>query len=160
MLKVVSNTTPIISLLKINRLELLKELYGQIYIPHAVFEEIEAGKFKSFYRNLSALSWIQIMYVKSKHAPNFFPVLDAGEAEAILLASEMNTDLIIIDERLGRLYAKYVNLKTTGTLGILLKAKEKGLIGSIKPMIEKLQENDFYMSKSLVRQILKLANEI
>ncbi len=70
----------------------------------------------------------------------------------------MNADLIVIDERLGRLYAKYANLKTTGTPGILLKAKEKGFIGSIKPMIEKLQENEFYMSNSLVRQILKLGD--
>jgi predicted nucleic acid-binding protein len=60
MLKVVSNTTPIISLLKIDKLHILKDLYGEILIPQEVFNEIEAGKSKEFYVNLSKIDWITI----------------------------------------------------------------------------------------------------
>ena len=60
MLKVVSNTTPIISLLKIGKLNIFKDLYGEIFIPQEVFNEIEAGKNKEFYTDLSKIDWIKI----------------------------------------------------------------------------------------------------
>lgn len=78
MLKVVSNTTPIISLLKLNRLDLLQKLYSQIYIPNAVFEEIEAGKTKEYYKDLSTINWIIITDIQNKQAVNSFIDLDAG----------------------------------------------------------------------------------
>jgi predicted nucleic acid-binding protein len=59
--KIVSNTTPIISLLKLNRLQLFQELYDQIYIPTAVYNEIEAGKTKKFYKDLAIIEWINIV---------------------------------------------------------------------------------------------------
>ena len=101
MLKVVSNTTPIISLLKLNKLDLLKQLYSQIFIPLAVYNEIEAGKAKGFYKDLSKFDWIKIVEVKDKPAIKYFLDLDSGEAEAIVLATELNADLIVLDEKLG-----------------------------------------------------------
>ena len=65
MLKVVSNTTPIISLLKIDKLEIIKNLYGEIFIPQEVFYEIEAGKNKAFYTDLSKIDWIKIEKINS-----------------------------------------------------------------------------------------------
>lgn len=99
--KVVSNTTPIISLLKLNKLYFLKQLYKEIYIPLAVFNEIEAGKGKEFYKDLAQIDWINIIEVENKLAVKSFLDLDSGEAEALVLASELNADLIIIDEKLG-----------------------------------------------------------
>jgi len=125
MLKVVSNTTPIISLLKLNKLDLLKQLYSQIFIPLAVYNEIEAGKAKGFYKDLSKFDWIKIVEVKDKPAIKYFLDLDSGEAEAIVLATELNADLIVLDEKLGRFHAKNADIKITGTIGILLKAGEK-----------------------------------
>ena len=93
MLKVVSNTTPIISLLKLSKLEILKDLYGQICIPFAVYREIEAGKSKGYYQDLLQVDWILISKVANRQTVMSFPDLDAGEAEAIVLAVEINADL-------------------------------------------------------------------
>ncbi|MFO8240419.1 MAG: hypothetical protein R6T90_05425 [Dissulfuribacterales bacterium] len=82
--KVVSNTTPIISLLKLNRLELLQNIYNQIYIPTAVYNEIEAGKTKGYYKDLSKVDWINIIEIQDKQVLKYFLDLDAGEAEAIV----------------------------------------------------------------------------
>ncbi|MCB0691504.1 MAG: hypothetical protein KDC16_07660 [Saprospiraceae bacterium] len=68
MLKIVSNTTPIISLLKLNRLDLLQKLYKQVYIPTAVFIEIEAGKAKGYYKDLSKIDWIYISNIQDEKA--------------------------------------------------------------------------------------------
>lgn len=159
MLKVVSNTTPIISLLKLNRLDLLKQLYKQIYIPTAVFNEIEAGKEKGFYKDLSSVNWINILEIKDKISVKYFLDLDSGEAEAIVLATELKADLIIIDEKLGRFHAKHANLKVSGTIGILLKAKTAGLIKEIKPLLIELTEKKVWIDEKLKREILEKAGE-
>ncbi len=157
--KVVSNTTPIISLLKLNRLDLLKQLYGQILIPLAVFREIEAGKTKGYYKDLSKIDWISIVEIKDKKSVKYLLDLDQGEAEAIVLATEFNADLIILDERLGRFYAKHAELKVTGTIGVLIKAKNEGLIESVKPMIEELVKKEVWISDKLKSEILKKTGE-
>lgn len=160
MLKVVSNTTPIISLLKLNRLDLLKDLYSQIYIPNAVYQEIEAGKTKGYYKDLAKISWVNIVEINDEHAIKYFLDLDLGEAEAIVLATELKADLIIIDEKLGRFHAKHANLKLTGTIGVLLKAKAKGLIAELKPLLNQLTNNKVWISESLKNVILRKAGEL
>jgi predicted nucleic acid-binding protein len=126
--KVVSNTTPIISLLKIGKLEILKDLYNEIYIPQEVFSEIEAGKHKKYYLNLLELEWIKIEQIQDRKSIAYFLDLDKGEAEAIVLATESEADLILLDESLGRFHAKHTGLRVTATIGILVKAKKQGLI--------------------------------
>ncbi|MFA5420040.1 MAG: DUF3368 domain-containing protein [Bacteroidales bacterium] len=159
MLKVVSNTTPIISLLKLNQLDLLRQLYTQIYIPIAVYDEIEVGKAKGFYKDLSNVDWIIILEIKDKQAVKYFLDLDSGEAEAIVLATVLDADLIILDEKLGRFHAKHADLKVTGTIGILLKAKSKGLIEKLKPLLNELTEKDVWIKEKLKQEILEKANE-
>jgi predicted nucleic acid-binding protein len=158
--KVVSNTTPLLSLLKINQLDLLKHLYGCIYIPEAVYKEIEAGKNKKFYQDLSKIEWIKIVKIRDQKALKYFLDLDSGEAEAIVLATELMADLIIIDEKLGRFHAKHAELKITGTIGVLLKAKSEGLIDRIKPLLNELIEMDIWISDKLKNEILEIAREI
>ncbi len=101
--KIVSNTTPILSLLKIGKLEILKDLYQEIIIPQEVFYEIEAGKSKDFYTDLSKIDWIKIEKITNEKSLSYFLDLDKGEAEAIILASEKDADLIILDESLGEI---------------------------------------------------------
>lgn len=160
MLKVVSNTTPIISLLKLSKLDLLQKLYGEINIPKAVYEEIEAGKQKMFYQNLAKISWINILEIENKQALNYFIDLDKGEAEAIILATEINADLTIIDEKLGRFYAKNTGLKITRTIGTLLKAKTKGFVKEIKPLIIELEKQNVWFSNTFINQVLSKAGEL
>ncbi len=159
MLKIVSNTTPIISLLTIGKFTILKDLYQKIIIPKAVFDEIENGKDKSYYINLSKIDWIEIKEIKDKKSPAYFLDLDKGEVETIILANEIDADLVIIDEKLGRFHAKHANLKITGTLGILLKAKREGKIENMKPLLNKLKENGIWLSDKLIEQVIKLAGE-
>ena len=157
--KVVSNTTPIISLLKIDKLHVLKELYGVIYLPLEVFNEIEAGKNKDFYVDLSKFEWIKIQKIKNKKSLSYFLDLDKGEAEAIVLATEIGADLIILDETLGRFHAKHAGLKVTGTLGILLKAKQLGFVSELKSLLLELRIKGIWLSDHLIEEMLKLANE-
>lgn len=159
MRKVVSNTTPLISLMKLSKLELLKDLYKEISIPFAVFQEIEAGRNKAFYQDLSAIAWIKIHEIKDKKALKYFLELDTGEAEAIVLANEIGADLTILDEKLGRFHAKHADLQVTGTIGILLKAKSMGLIPAIKPLLQELIDKDVWISGTLMNEILQKANE-
>ena len=160
MLKVVSNTTPIISLLKINQLEVLQELYKEIYVPNEVFQEVEAGKSKNFYEDLSKLEWVNIVKIKDEVAVKSFIDLDAGEAEAIILASEINADLIILDEKLGRLYATNMGLRITGTIGVLIKAKQSGLLSNIRPLIDELINQGIWINEKLKHEVLKIVGEI
>ena len=159
MRKVVSNTTPFISLLKVGKLGILKELYQEIFIPYEVYLEIEAGKNKEYYTDLTKVEWIRIVKIQSEKSLLFFLDLDKGEAEAIVLANEMNADLIILDETLGRFHAKHIGLNVTGTIGILLKAKENGIIDKIKPILNKLLQNGIWLSEKLISQTLTIASE-
>lgn len=159
MLKIVSNTTPLISLLKLSRLDILRELYGQVFIPTAVYIEIEAGKHKDYYQDLSKLDWIKIIPVEDKQAVKYFLDLDAGEAEAIVLATELGADLVILDEKLGRYYAKHADLTVTGTIGVLIKAKREGLINELKPLLIELISKDVWISNKLINEILSQIGE-
>ncbi len=158
--KVVADTTPIISLLKLNRLELLHRLYKHIYIPFAVYKELEAGKSKAFYKEISEIDWMHIQKIQNKQAVKYFLDLDAGEAEAIVLATELNADLIILDEKLGRFHAKRADLKVTGTIGILIKAKSEGLVEKLKPLLDELTKKDVWISEKLKNVVLKKVGEI
>ena len=157
--KVISNTTPILSLLKINKLDLLKELYEKVTIPFAVFQEIENGKEKQYYQDLTLLSWIEIAEIKNPESRAYFTDLDSGEAEVLILAKEQNADLVIMDEIMGRRFAKQLEFNLTGTIGILLKAKEKGLINSVSELLTELKEKGTWLNPKLISSIRKLSKE-
>ncbi|MEX2427157.1 MAG: DUF3368 domain-containing protein [Bacteroidales bacterium] len=159
MLKVVSNTTPIISLLKLSRLDILKDLYSEIFVPFAVYQEIEAGRSKSYYQDLKKIDWIKIVDIQDKNSLKYFLDLDAGEAEAIVLATELGAGLIIIDEKLGRFHAKHAGLKVTGTIGLLIKSKNQGIIKSLKPLLLELTDKEVWIGEKLLEEILKQVNE-
>lgn len=115
--EIISDTTPLTALLKIGCLDILREIYGQVSVPEAVFQEMEAGKKKPYYTDISKLDWINIRQIGDRGALSYFFDLDRGEAETIVLALECKAYLVIIDETLGRKLAIAANLKVTGTLG-------------------------------------------
>lgn len=134
-------------------------MYGEISIPQEVFNEIEAGKNKEFYIDLSTIGWIKIQNIQNEKSLSFFLDLDKGEAESIVLATEKEADLVIIDESLGRFHAKNANLKVTGTMGVLIKAKQLGLITELKPLLSELRTKSVLLRDSFIEEVLKLANE-
>jgi len=85
--------------------------------------------------------------------------MDLGEVETIVLASEMNADWVLMDEKKGRRKLSQLKIPKIGTLGILLKAKELGLVSALKPEIEELQRSGFSISTLLVEEILAAARE-
>lgn len=160
---VISDTTPIISLIKIESLDILEKMYKKIIIPKAVYDELII--------NIDYQSEIDIiqkcMYLETKMVEENLSVLllqkqlklDLGESEAIVLANSINADLIIIDDRKARRIAKEIGLNVTGTLGILVEAKQRGLIKELKPLLDKLIKNEIRISKKLYQDILELVNE-
>jgi predicted nucleic acid-binding protein len=159
MRKVISNTTPILSLLKIGKLELLHTLYGQVVVPEAVYREVMAGNDKEYFADLRDFAWLTVETIGSVTARQLLFDLDDGEAETIVLAQEQAADLVIIDEKSGRRYAEQLGLTLTGTVGVLLKAKERGLIDEVAPLLYELQKRQSWMSDSLIQTALELAGE-
>jgi len=158
--KVISNTTPILSFIKLNRLDILRDIYKEIIIPEAVYEELEKGKHK-YYVDFSDESWIKIFKVRNKNLINQFQdELDKGEAEAIALAIEISADLLLIDEKFGRKIAEKENIKISGTIGVLLKAKKLGIINEVKPLLYELIKKGNYYKDSFIKIVLNHAGEI
>ena len=147
---VVSNTTPLITLLSIGKLDLLKRLYRKIYIPQAVFQEMEKGKHRDAYIDLKQQNWIEIREIKDEFAfLSLIEIVDKGEAEAIILYQEMSANLLLIDERMGRQQAQLRNCKITGTAGILIAAKQMGFLNKIKPLLIQARDNGMRISEEL-----------
>ncbi len=159
MRKVVSNTTPLLSLLKIGHLHLLESIYSKVIVPQAVWQEIEQGREWPYYIDLQTLSFINIQSVSNPAAVDYLTDLDRGEAEVIVLAREIEADLVIIDEEIGRTYARHFGLTITGTLGILLKAKQHGFISEVRPLLEALVSKGVWIGLHLLDEVLRLAGE-
>jgi len=158
---IVVNSTPIILLEKIGHIDLLKKLYGKIYVPQAVYQEITTGddseNMQEFFTNNS---WIEIVQIQNTDAKKTFTSsLHSGEVETIILAMEKSADLCIFDDLLARKHAKRLNLNLTGTLGIIIAAKQTGFIDSVKPLLDKLIAVDMYISDKLYNTVLSQAGE-
>jgi predicted nucleic acid-binding protein len=153
---VVSNSTPIIVLARIDKLEILQRLYGNIYIPIAVSQEVAFKGNNLLQRN----PWMKIKHVNDNLARDAFSVsLHSGEVEAMLLTRQLGADLLIIDDGLARKYAKRLNITITGTVGVILQAKNKGIIPRVKPILDDIISNGFFLSEQVRREILIVANE-
>jgi predicted nucleic acid-binding protein len=136
--------------------------FDKIYIAQAVYEEAvvfgqEAGGAK---REVCNASWIETRIVNDRlTVKTLLNGLDIGEAETIVLAREMGADWVLMDERKGRRKLTQWGLNKIGTIGILLKAKQVGLLSLIRPDIEQLHQQGFSLSQTVVNSVLQQANE-
>lgn len=159
---VVSDTSPIINLAAIGQLQLLPQLYGTVVIPQAVYDEIViAGMGQPGAKEIAEADWIKIGTVIDHALVLSLEVeLDSGEAEAIVLAAEMNADLLLIDERKGRITADRLQVKYIGLLGILISAKHQGLIPSVSRLMDDLMNKaNFWIRDDLYNHICRTAGE-
>ncbi len=157
---VVSNTTPLIALAWIEQLELLPMLFGVIYIPQAVHRELHRNPEKIGSAELIAASWLRVKAVQNTLAVEMLvDELDAGESEAIVLAHELMAGLLLMDERRGRRRAATAGLAIVGTLGILIEARKRGLIGPLRPLLDRLRELPFRMNETLYGDVLRQVGE-
>lgn len=151
---VVSDTSPITALLTIQQIDLLARLYGEVKIPPAVAEELLAyhAELPEFIQTTPVAFSPLLDQLKRQ--------LDRGEAEAIVLAKELHADLLLIDESLGRDAARHEHLPVIGLMGVLLIAKKKGLIASLRDLMERLEtEAGFYLSRPVKEKVLAAAGE-
>ncbi|MFN0176580.1 MAG: DUF3368 domain-containing protein [Saprospiraceae bacterium] len=156
---VVSDTSPVTNLIQLGHLQLLQQIFGVVILPEAVFKELcQVPEQKTileqqgwiFIQKPSDTAWVEILKLE----------LDQGEAEAIALAVELKAAALIIDERQGRNKAESVGLKIIGLLGILLEAKSKGLILSVRPLIDDLVNKiGFRVHPALYQAIILKAGE-
>jgi|SRR5687768_15057238 len=152
---VVSDTSPISSLIQINRIEILRDLFGTVCIPPAVRDELIR-----FHPAVPAFVEVRAILDQSK-VECLRAMLHQGEAEAIALACECHADYLLIDERRGRLIAAEQAVPTIGLLGVLLFAKQRSLVASVKECLLDLRgKAGFYISDALMQRILDAAQEL
>lgn len=158
--EVITDTSPIQYLYQINQLNLLPILYGQVKMPQAVADELAQGRAKDIQLPApDSLSWSTLYSVPSPILVPEIPNLGAGEREALSLATTIPDSLIILDDALARTYAQQLNVRTTGTLGVLLKAKQAGYVSAIAPLLDELNTLNFRLAPATRAAVLKLANE-
>lgn len=159
---VVSNTSPIINLAAVGQLDLLRQLYGKVIIPQAVYHEIAVlGTGQPGAMEVQTLGWIETKPVRNRTlAMALQAELDEGEAETIALALELQANLLLLDERRGRFVASRLGLKFIGLLGVLIEAKENDFISAVRPILDDLvTKAGFWVSQKLYTRVLQAAGE-
>lgn len=146
----VFDATPLIAFHQIGQLQLVRRLFGQTLAPTIVANEVQP--------TLGALPpWIEVRVVREM--PTFRRKIDSGERAAISLARQCSADFVILDDLAGRLLAAELGLTVSGSLGLLVRAKRRGLIREVRPMMDEMIANGLYTSARLRRAILELAHE-
>lgn len=147
---VISDTSCLIVLSNINELHLLKSLYNNIITTPEVAKEFGA----------SLPDWINIESANDPQTQKILELqVDKGEASAIALAINKPGCIVILDDYKARVVAEGLNVKITGTIGIIVKAKLKGIIPSVKPVLSKIKQTNFRITKAIEEFALKEANE-
>ncbi len=147
---IICDTSCLLVLEEIKKLDILREIFTEIITTPQVEKEFE----------YPLPEWIRIQQVSNYQKQiELLALLDLGEASAIALAFETPNSILIIDEKKGRLVAKDLNLKIIGTLRVILLAKQKGILKSVKETIRELKENGFWLSEKIVNKILSEADE-
>lgn len=156
---VVVNNTPLVALWTVSRVDLLRDLFEEVLIPPAVQAEFLAVDSDVRQRSLEECPWIKVVPLQNPRRVLAYAGLDRGEAEVLALAEEKEAGLVVMDERKGRRYAQRLGLPLTGTLGLLLLAKEEGLLDSVAALIDQLRVSGLYLSPVLIARTLELAGE-
>ena len=151
---VVTNAGPLIYLAVVSQFELLKQLFGVVYLPQAVYQEIVVhgrGRPGASETNTAvAEGWLKRIVVEDRIAvDSLLDELHIGEAEAIVLAQELEVGKVLLDDRQARTKAQLMGLAVTGTVGILLLAKHTGIIGDIRQELNRLRASNFRFSQDL-----------
>lgn len=154
---VVINTGPLILLGKAGALEIAADLTLEYICPPAVRAELEAGVRKGHVANLP--EWVRVVPLKAPLSEIASAMLDRGEAEVIQLALEAGAQTVCLDDLRGRRVAVAAGLRVTGVLGLLLRAKELGIIPALRPYCDRLGQEGAWYSRALIERLLADAGE-
>lgn len=151
-MRAVSNSSPLIALQKIRRLEILRDLFSTVIVPRAVALETAP--------TVKLPSWVEVYsFELTLDSRTVRPSLGSGESEAISLSLELRPDRVILDDDPARRLAQKLGLNVIGTLGLLLSAKRHGLIPGLRPQMDALMATGFFIGPELYDQLLDLASE-
>jgi predicted nucleic acid-binding protein len=154
---IVINTGPLVTLTRIEALDIPGRLPFEFVCPQQVRDEIEEGVLKGHPR--IDPPWLQVAHLREPLSPIVLSTLDPGEAAVIQLALERHIPLVCIDEWKGRRAALAAGLRVTGVLGLLGKAKLLGILPALRPLINRAVERGIRYNPSLVEQVLKSVGE-
>ncbi|MDE0012176.1 MAG: DUF3368 domain-containing protein [Candidatus Poribacteria bacterium] len=159
---IISNNSPLVALLGLDRLSLLRDLYTEVWIPQEVKEEFLGIERMPRQQALNNAPWIKTVSLADVQDISTYvrSGLDLGEAAVFALAKEHDAQFVIIDELKARQHAARIGLPFKGTVGILLEAKEAGLIDAIKPLLIGLRDNGMHLSELLINNALQEADEV
>lgn len=159
--EVITDTSPVQYLYQTNLLDLLPTLYGQITLPQAVADELAEGLSRGVpLPNPALLSWMTLRRARDWALLPLVTELGAGEQEALALAVEIPDSLVLLDDALARRYARILGISFTGTLGVLLKAKQAGYLSAIESVLDQLDTLRFRLHPSTRAAVLQLAGEL
>jgi len=153
---IIGDSSALIALSVVDKLELLEALYENLFVPQAVYDEVtqvgrpQSDKLKNFLQNRVKVVDLNLTKLG----------LGLGELEAITLYKELDADVLLIDDNRAKKYAVLNDVKVIGSLGILIKAKENGLIEKVKPLLEGIMKSEVYISKKLMLQVLGICDEL
>jgi uncharacterized protein len=158
--KIICDTSPLQYLYQLELLSILPTLVGAITVPPAVVAELSAGQQLGInLPDVVQLDWVSIQQPIGKSALPLVNDLGPGEAEVLLLALESHESIVVLDDALARHVAEALELPLTGTLGLLLDAKQAGLITEMKPVLDRLDALRFRLAAHTRQAVLKLAGE-
>ncbi len=147
--KAVTNSTCLIGLERIERLDILPQVFDTVFAPPAVAKEVQVS-----------VDWLSVQTVANPSVVTALRTqMDEGEAEAIALALELSDVLLILDDKKARRVAQQMGMKVIGTVGMLLRAKRQGIITEVKPLFTKLTEVNFRISQGIIQEALWLSGE-
>lgn len=156
--RIVSNTGPLIGLSLVGRLDILQHLFESVLVPPEVCNELLASPNKL--RRFTLPPWITVKKNSSKADPLLSAVLDSGEAAVIALARHLGVDEVLIDERKGRKVAHSVyGLKVVGTAGLLIRAKQVGLVGVIGDLLKEMKRMGYWIHDDIIKAAMQAAGE-
>ncbi len=152
----IADSSALIALAVIDQLDILEALFGEVYVPKAVYDEVcQQGKGES--EKLALYCKDKVLDIGSRVDLNI--TLGRGESEAIILYKERSADFLLCDDKKAKKFAMRFGVNVIGSLGILIKAKEKQIILEIAPLIEKLKASKIYIDDKTCKLVLKMSGE-
>ena len=156
---VIADSSALVALSVCQMLEKIEPLFGKVYVPDSVYKEVsikgkpESEALKNFLETRTKSTNIDDYIIKNSKN------LGSGELEAIALYIKLSAELLIIDDAKAKKVAYANGLEVMGSIGVLLLAKERGLIERIKPLLDLLDASDIYLSSKIIKKALELAGE-
>jgi len=155
---VIADSGPIISLAYAEKLWILDEIFDDVKIPNAVWEELTLDKEKPFVPQIQDYFSQKVLKIKSFNELTF--AMDYGESESVILYKEISADFLLIDDKKARKFAENFDIKCIGTIGLLKVAKDKGIIQELRSIFECFIQNKRFYSINLLNRVLELTQEM